>query len=63
VERIKIRISLEVEKILLDAVFNKLRILGTILESSNEAVSKGVHHSLLIKIGDSFNVVAHNDKF
>jgi protein pelota len=56
-ERIKIRISLEVEKILLDAVFDKLRIHGTIIESSNEAVSKGVHHSLLIKIGDSFNVV------
>jgi protein pelota len=55
-ERIKIRIVLEVEKILLDSVFDKLRVLGTIIESSNEAVSKGVHHSLLIKIGDSFNV-------
>lgn len=56
-ERIRIRISLEVEKITLDAVFDKLRIQGTIIESNNEAVSKGVHHSLLIKIGDSFNVV------
>jgi protein pelota len=56
-ERIRIRISLKVEKILLDAVFDKLRIHGTIIESSNEAVSKGSHHSLLIKIGDSFNVV------
>lgn len=56
-ERIKIRISLEVEKIALDAVFDKLRIHGTIIESTNEAVSKGVHHSLLIRIGDSFNVV------
>ena len=56
-ERVKIRISLEVEKIQLDAVFDKLRIQGTIIESSNEAVSKGVHHSLLVKIGDSFNVV------
>jgi protein pelota len=56
-ERIKIRISLEVEKVGLDAVFDRLRILGTIIESSNEAVSKGVHHSLLVNIGDSLNVV------
>lgn len=56
-ERIKIRISLEVEKIALDSVFDKLRIHGTIIESTNEAVSKGVHHSLLVRIDDSFNVV------
>ncbi|NDB63833.1 MAG: mRNA surveillance protein Pelota, partial [Nitrosopumilaceae archaeon] len=56
-ERIKIRISLEVEKIALDAVFDKLRIHGTILETTNEVVSKGVHHSILIRIGDSLNVV------
>ncbi len=56
-ERIKIRISLEVEKLTLDSVFDRLRVHGTILESSNEAVSKGVHHSLLIHIGDSLNVV------
>lgn len=56
-ERIKIRILLEVEKIALDAVFDKLRIHGTIIESSSETVSKGLHHSLLVNIGDSFNVV------
>lgn len=56
-ERIKIRIMLEVEKIALDAVFDKLRIHGTILESSNEVVSKGLYHSLLVNIGDSFNVI------
>lgn len=56
-ERIKIRISLEVEKLSLDSVFDRLRVHGTILESSNEAVSKGVHHSLLIHIDDSLNVV------
>ncbi|MEM3065442.1 MAG: mRNA surveillance protein Pelota [Candidatus Nitrosotenuis sp.] len=56
-ERVKIRISLQVQKISLDTAFDKLRIHGTIIESSNEAVSKGVHHSLLIRIGDSFNVV------
>jgi len=56
-ERIKIRISLEIEKIALDSVFDRLRVHGTIIESSNEAVSKGSHHSILIKIGDSFNVI------
>ncbi|MEO9308773.1 MAG: mRNA surveillance protein Pelota [Nitrososphaera sp.] len=56
-ERIKIRIMLQVEKIALDAVFDKLRIHGTILESSSEAVSKGLHHSILVNIGDSFNVM------
>ncbi len=56
-ERIKIRIALEVEKIALDAVFDKLRIHGTITESTNETVSKGLHHSILVRIGDSFNVV------
>jgi len=56
-ERIRIRIALEVEKIALDAVFDKLRIHGTITESTNEAVSKGLHHSILVRIGDSFNVV------
>ena len=55
-ERIKIRIALEVEKIALDSVFDRLRITGTITESSSEEVSRGVHHSLLIKIGDSLNV-------
>lgn len=55
-ERIKIRIALVVEKVALDAVFDRLRVSGTIVETSNEEVSKGVHHSLLIKIGDSLNV-------
>lgn len=56
-ERVKIRISLEVEKIALDTAFDKLRIHGTIIESTHESVSKGAHHSLLVKIGDSFNVI------
>ncbi len=56
-ERIKIRILLDVEKIALDAVFDKLRIHGTIIESNNEVITKGLHHSLLVNIGDAFNVV------
>ena len=52
-ERVKIRISLTVEKISLDEVLDRLRISGTIIESSNEAVPHGSHHSLIVKINDS----------
>lgn len=55
-ERIRIRIAIEVEKASLDSVFDRLRVSGTITETSSEEVSRGVHHSLLIKIGDSLNV-------
>ena len=56
-ERIKIRISLEIEKITLDNVVDRLRISGKILESSNEAVPHGSHHSLLLKTNESFTIV------
>lgn len=59
-ERIHVRISIAVEKISLDSVFDRLRVSGTIVESSSEEVSKGVHHSLLVKIGDSLNVSKKN---
>ena len=55
-ERVKIRISLTVEKISLDEVLDRLRISGTILESNNEAVPHGSHHSLIVKINDSIVV-------
>ena len=44
-ERIRVRIALIVEKIALDGVLDKLRVGGTILESSNESVPHGTHHS------------------
>jgi len=44
-ERIKVRIALTVEKISLDDVLDRLRIGGTISESSNESVPHGSHHS------------------
>ncbi len=40
-ERIKVRIALTVEKISLDDVLDRLRIGGTISESSNESVPHG----------------------
>ena len=51
-ERIKIRIAITVEKISLDEVLDRLRISGKIIESSNEAVPHGSHHSMIFKIND-----------
>ena len=55
-ERIKVRIRLAIEKISLDDVLDKLRISGTILESNNESVPHGSHHSLVLTIGDSITI-------
>ena len=55
-ERIKIRISLLVEKISLDDVLDRLRIGGTISESSNESVPHGSHHSFILKINDGITI-------
>lgn len=51
-ERIKIRIALAVEKISLDGVLDRLRVGGTISESSNESVPHGSHHSFILKLND-----------
>ena len=59
-ERIKIRISLNVEKISLDNVLDKLRIQGTIVESNNESVPHGSHHSLLIQMNDAITITKKN---
>lgn len=55
-ERIKVRIALIVEKISLDDVLDRLRIGGTISESSNESVPHGSHHSIILKIGDGITI-------
>ena len=55
-ERIKVRIAIIVEKISLDDVLDRLRIGGTISESSNESVPHGSHHSFIIKIGDGITI-------
>src|SRR5207249_1976169 len=52
-ERVKIRVALDVEKISIDDVVDRLRVQGTIAESDSESVSKGSHHSMtLMKEGD-----------
>jgi protein pelota len=55
-ERIKIRVALDVEKISIDEVVDRLRVQGTISESDNQSVSKGSHHSLTLKIGDAITL-------
>ena len=55
-ERIKIRIALVVEKISLDGVLDRLRVGGTISESSNESVPHGSHHSFILKINDGITI-------
>ncbi len=56
-DRVKIRIVLDVEKISLDNVLDKLRARGKIIESNNEAVAHGSHHSYLIKLNEGFNLI------
>ena len=55
-ERIRIRIALVTEKISLDDVLDRLRIGGTILESSNESVPHGSHHSFILKVNDGITI-------
>ena len=55
-ERVKVRISLTVEKISLDEVLDRLRISGTISESTNESVPHGSHHSFILKINDGITI-------
>ena len=54
-ERIKIRIAITVQKVSLD-VLDRLRIVGTITESSNESIPHGSHHSLAVQIGNNITI-------
>ena len=59
-ERVKIRIALDVEKISIDDVIDRLKAHGTITESDSESVRKGSHHSLILKIGEPFTLKKKN---
>ena len=59
-EKIRIRIAINVEKISLDNVLDRLRIHGVITESNNEAVPHGAHHSFVIKPGDGITITKKN---
>ena len=56
-ERIKIRLAIEVEKVSLDDVLDRIRVGGIITESNNDAVPHGSHHSFIVKIDEPFNLV------
>ncbi len=56
-DRVKIRIALDVEKISLDNVLDRLRVTGKIAESNNESVPHGSNHSFLIKVNEGFNLI------
>jgi protein pelota len=59
-ERVRVRIALSVEKISLDDVLDRLRIGGTISESSNELVPHGSHHSFILKMNDGITITKKN---
>jgi protein pelota len=56
-ERIRVRIGLDVEKVSLDNVLDRLRIHGIIIESNNESIPKGSHHSFVITMDESFKLI------
>ena len=55
-EKVRIRISLNVEKVSLDNVLDRLRVHGIITESNNESVPHGSHHSISIKPDDGITI-------
>lgn len=55
-ERISVRIALRVENVSLDAAVDRLRVNGVIINSNNELVPRGSHHSHTIKLGDRFSI-------
>lgn len=50
-ERVRVKISIEVKKVLLDWSVDVLRISGTITASSNDEISHGASHSILVRPG------------
>lgn len=55
-ERVKVRLTIRVDRIELDSSVDRLRIAGTITFTSNEMVSKGVHHALSVQPGDPLTI-------
>lgn len=55
-ERVKVRLTIKVDRVELDASVDRLRIAGNITATSNEMVSKGVHHALSVQAGDLLTI-------
>ncbi|MEM4298255.1 MAG: mRNA surveillance protein pelota [Nitrososphaerota archaeon] len=50
-ERVDVFVTVRVEKVKLDSSLSRLKVSGVIVESSNEAVGRGSHHSITIVPG------------
>lgn len=55
-ERVKVRLTIKADRVELDSSLDRLRIAGNITATSNEMVSKGVHHALSVQAGDVLTV-------
>lgn len=55
-ERVKVRLSIRVDRVELDSSVGRLRVAGTITSTSNELVTKGVHHALSVQAGDAITI-------
>ena len=55
-ERVKVRVAIKVEQSKLDSAVDKLRISGIIIDTNNEMVAKGMHHSLSVHAGDMVTI-------
>ncbi len=55
-ERVKVRLTIKVDKVELDSSVDRLRVSGNITATSNEMVSKGMHHSLSVQAGDILTI-------
>jgi protein pelota len=55
-ERVKVRVSIRVDRVELDSTVDRLRISGNIETSDNEMVTRGTHHSLSVQAGDMITI-------
>lgn len=55
-ERVRIRVTVHVERVALDSVLDRLRVSGPITASSHESVSHGSHHSITVTPGDRITI-------
>ena len=55
-ERISVNLSVEVENIALDNTLNRLKVRGKIIDTSDESITKGSFHSIMISEGYMFSL-------
>ena len=58
-ERVKVTIALAVEEVHLDSSIERLRVRGTIVEASDESVTKAGSHSVTLSPGHSLTLRKH----